>query len=77
MNWAEVVQAYPDQWVLVEVLAAHDEHHQRVLDEVVVVETCADGKAAWQAYDRWHAAHPQREFYFAHVPPTSPAAKKM
>ena len=68
MNWAEVVQAYPDQWVLVEVLVAHEEEHQRVLDQVVVVETCDDGASTWQAYDRWHEAHPQREFYFAHVP---------
>ena len=75
MNWAEVLQAYPDQWVLVEVLAAHEEEHQRVLDEVVVVETCADGANAWCAYDRWQAAQPQREFYFAHE--TSQVSKNL
>ena len=75
MNWAEVLQAYPEQWVLVEVLAAHDEDHQRVLDQVNVVETCANGAGVWQAYDRWHAAHPQREFYFAYTGRTLPSAR--
>ncbi len=37
------------------------------LDRIAVIETCRDGKGAFQSYQRLHEAHPFREFYFVHT----------
>ena len=67
MTWQEVRKAYPDQWLVIEAIEAHTEENQRLLDQISVVETSADGAAALLAYERLHRAHPQREFYFVHT----------
>ena len=67
MNWSEVQQAHPNHWLIIEALEAHTVGQQRVLDQIAVVETCTDGADAMQAYERWHQAHPLREFYFVHT----------
>ncbi len=67
MNWSEVRQAHPNHWLIIEALEAHTEGQQRILDKIAVIETCADGANAMQAYERWHQTHPLREFYFAHT----------
>ena len=67
MNWSEVRQAYLSHWLIIEALEAHTEGQQRILDTIAVIETCADGAGAMQAYERWHQAYPLREFYFAHT----------
>jgi hypothetical protein len=67
MQWSEVRQAYPDQWLVFEALEAHTEQNQRRLDRLAVVELCADGQVALQSYRRLHQQYPQREFYFVHT----------
>lgn len=67
MQWNEVRQAYPDQWLVIEALEVHTEQNQRRLDRLAVVELCTDGQAAWQSYRCLHQQYPQREFYFVHT----------
>jgi hypothetical protein len=38
-----VREAYADQWLIIEALAAHTEDNQRVLDQIAVIEPCIDG----------------------------------
>ncbi len=68
MQWTEVRHAYPDQWLIVEALAAHTTPtKQRQLDRLAVIERCTDGSGAMQSYRRLHREYPLREFYFVHT----------
>jgi hypothetical protein len=62
-----VRQAHPAHWLIIKALEAHTVGEQRILDKIAVIETCADSANAMQAYERWHQAHPLREFYFVHT----------
>ncbi|MCP4697590.1 MAG: hypothetical protein GY862_12180 [Gammaproteobacteria bacterium] len=68
MNWNEVRQAYPAQWLLIEALEARTlSDHQRELERIAVIEKCADGMDAMNKYRQLHRQHPRREFYFVHT----------
>jgi hypothetical protein len=68
MQWPEIRNAYPDQWVVIEALEAHTTpDRQRILDRLAVVDRCSDGAAAFQAYRLLHHQYPQREFYSVHT----------
>lgn len=67
MIWSRVREAYPDQWLIIEALAAHTEDNHRVLDQIAVIEPCIDGAAAMLSYQRLHREYPAREFYFVHT----------
>lgn len=68
MNWTDVREAYPRQWLIIEALEAHTtEDNYRIPDRLAVIETCDDGAAAFQRYRLLHQEFPQREFYFVHT----------
>jgi len=68
MLWAEIRQAYPNQWLIIEALEAHTTpDKQRHLDCLAVIDTCPDGSAALQRYRHRHQQYPLREFYFVHT----------
>ena len=67
MNWTEVREAYPSQWLVIEALDAHTEGNQRLIDRIAVIETCPDGSSAMKSYQRLHREFPLREFYFVHT----------
>ncbi len=67
MIWSEVRQAYPNRWLIIEAVEAHTAAQQRILDKIAVMEACDADAGVMPAYERWHAAYPQREFYFAHT----------
>ena len=68
MQWPEIRNAYPDQWLVIEALEAHTTpDQQRILDRLAVVDRCPDGAAAFQAYRSLHQQYPQREFYSVHT----------
>jgi hypothetical protein len=67
MRWANVRQAYPEQWLIIEALEAHTEENQRLLDRIGVVETCSDGSTAFDRYRELHRQYPERELYFVHT----------
>ena len=68
MLWAEIRQAYPNQWLIIAALEAHTTpDKQRHLDCLAVIDTCPDGSAALQRYRYLHQQYPLREFYFVHT----------
>lgn len=67
MQWAEIRQIYPEQWLVVEALVARTEDGQRQLDELAVLKSCIDGGEAMQQYRQLHQQYPEREFYFLHT----------
>lgn len=68
MRWAEIRQAYPDQWLIIEALEAHTTSEgQRHLDCLAVVDMCLDGRSAFQRYHQLHQQYPLRELYFVHT----------
>ncbi len=67
MQWDEVRKAYPDQWLVIEAAQAHTQADRRLLDNIDVVEVCADGAAALQRYRKLHQAEPEREYYYVHT----------
>jgi len=68
MQWADIRKSYPDQWLVIEALAAHSTpDHLRQLDEIAVIKECHDGTDAFNSYRRLHQQFPDREFYFVHT----------
>lgn len=68
MQWADIRESYPEQWLIIEALAAHTTPNQlRQLDDIAVIEKCHDGADAFATYRRLHQQHPDREFYFVHT----------
>lgn len=68
MQWQDIRQNYPNQWLIIEALEAHtDTKHQRCLDKLSVIEFCADGKTAMKTYQTLYQQYPEREFYFVHT----------
>jgi hypothetical protein len=67
MQWREIRQAYPDRWLIVEALEAHNTGAQRELDRLAVIEECADGTQCFNRYQELHVRYPEREFYFVHT----------
>ena len=68
MLWAEICQAYPNQWLIIEALETHTTpDKQRHLDCLAVIDTCPDGSAALQRYRHLYQQYPLREFYFVHT----------
>ncbi len=50
MLWAEIRQAYPHQWLIIEALEAHTTpDKQRHLDCLAVIDTCPDGSTVARA----------------------------
>ena len=68
MQWSDVRQAYPNEWLIIEALEAETEAaHQRNLKRIAVIERCPDAGAAMQSYRRLHQQYPFREFYYVHT----------
>ena len=67
MQWQEICKHYPDQWLLVEALAARSEAGKRILEELAVVNTYRDAQAAMHEYAQLHRQAPARELYVLHT----------
>jgi hypothetical protein len=67
MIWSEVRQAYPEQWLVIEALAAQTRNNQRQLERIAVIERCPDGSTALQRYRQLRQQYPDREFYYVHT----------
>ena len=63
MQWQDIRQHYPDQWLLVEAIKAHSEDDRRILDELAVVDAFEDSAEAMKSYARMHREAPGRELY--------------
>ena len=67
MQWQEVRQYYPQQWLLIEAIKAHSEANKRILDQLAVVSVFPDSLSAMHGYTRLHREAPERELYVFHT----------
>lgn len=67
VKWEQVREQYPEQWVLVEAIAAHSRNSIRYLDELSVISYFTDSTLAWKEYKKLHLAEPTREYYIFHT----------
>jgi hypothetical protein len=67
MKWEEIRRHYPHEWVLVEAVNARSESGRRIVDELTLVDTFEDSRAAMRSYVRLHQQSPEREFFVLHT----------
>lgn len=67
MQWHEIREHYPHEWVLIEALEAHSAEGRRILDDIAVVQPFPDWPAAWEGYKSLHRKDPSRELYVLHT----------
>ena len=67
MQWQEIRDHYPQQWLLVEAINAHSEANKRILDQMAVVNTYSDSVQAMRSYVQLHHDAPDRELYVFHT----------
>ncbi|MCK6626088.1 MAG: hypothetical protein L6R45_13050 [Anaerolineae bacterium] len=67
MQWEEIRNRYPHQWLLVEAIKAHSEADKRILEQISVISTYPDSVMAMQGYTQLHHEAPERELYFARI----------
>ena len=67
MQWTEIRDRYPQQWLLLEAIEAHSEASKRVLEQLSVVSTFSDSTTALRSYLQLHRQAPQRELYVFHT----------
>ena len=67
MQWAEIRQSYPHQWLLVEAIKARSELGKRIVEQLTVVNSFDDSLKAMESYKQLHQQFPDREFYVVHT----------
>lgn len=67
MTWDDIRQTYPDQWLILEVLASHDRDGVIFPDRLAVIERCPDGATVMAQYTSLLAELPERFLCFAHT----------
>jgi hypothetical protein len=67
MRWSEVRATHPEQWLVIEALAAHSADSRRIFDRIAVVEVCCDGPSTMKRCAEPHRQHPLRELCFVHT----------
>ncbi len=73
MKWAELCQAFPDQWVLIEAIQAYTNgESERILEEVALLKTFSNSPEAMRVYRNHHRENPSRELYVLHTNRTKP-----
>jgi hypothetical protein len=67
MQWKEIRNHYPNQWLLIEAIKARTESDKRILDDIAVINTFSDAAPAMKTYIRLHRESPERELYVLHT----------
>ena len=67
MQWSQIRELYPRQWLLVEAVEAHSEEGQRILDDIDVIQSFSDSVVAMRHYQELHRLDPHREMYVVHT----------
>ena len=67
MQWQDIRQHYPHQWLLVEAITAHSVSGKRVLEHLAVIDTFPDSVTAMKRYTQLHRDAPERELYIFHT----------
>jgi hypothetical protein len=66
VQWSEIRERFPGQWLLIEAIEAHSANNQRILDDIAVVQSFPDSIVAMKAYKELHHEDRQREMYVVH-----------
>lgn len=67
MRWEEVLEQFPDEWVVCEVLKSRSEEGYWYIDEVAVIDRFTDSDIAMKRYYELHREQPYREYGFFHT----------
>ena len=67
MNWKDIGQLYPEQWLLLEVLEAESSAETRYLKNLAVLERFTDSMSALRAYRELKKSSPARELLVLHT----------
>ncbi|MDH4276437.1 MAG: hypothetical protein OEW08_15510 [Gammaproteobacteria bacterium] len=67
MNWTQIKSQFPNCWVLVGVLSAHNEGDFRYPNDMEVLENFPDSVAAMKRYRELHLQDRQREMLVLHT----------
>jgi len=67
MQWQEIRDHYPQQWLLVEAIKAHTEASRRILEQLSVISTFPDSVTAMKGYAALQREAPERELYVLHT----------
>ncbi|GGJ76425.1 hypothetical protein GCM10008982_27110 [Anoxybacillus voinovskiensis] len=67
MKWAELRERYPNQFVLVEAMAAYSKDKKRMIEDVSLIGQYESVSSAWEKYKEIHRAFPERELYIFHT----------
>ncbi|QGQ98673.1 hypothetical protein EHS13_29215 [Paenibacillus psychroresistens] len=68
MQWEEVKDHYPSQWVLIEAIDATSQFNKRIVEEISIVDSFnEDSKEALKKYIQLHRANKDRELYVVHT----------
>lgn len=66
-SWDQIRQAFPHQFVVFEALRSHSEDNKRIVEEIEVIDTFADGEKAMREYLRLHRQDRSKELYVVHT----------
>lgn len=67
MQWEEVRQTYPDQWVVIEAISAYSNDNKRFVEDIAVLDRFDDSMEALRRHAELHKQKPDHEFYFFHT----------
>jgi hypothetical protein len=67
MQWKEIRERFPHQWLLVEAVEAHSTEGKRILDDIAVLQSFSDWPTAMEDYKKLHRKDRQRELYVLHT----------
>ena len=67
MQWQDIRDHYPQQWLLIEAIKAHSEANKRILEQLAVLGAFPDSVAAMKEYSQLHREAPEREMYVFHT----------
>jgi hypothetical protein len=67
MQWQDLQQHYPQQWVLIEAIKAHSQADKRIIEQLALLGAFPDSTSAIQSYLRLHREAPERELYVFHT----------
>ncbi|MFB5761998.1 hypothetical protein [Paenibacillus medicaginis] len=76
MQWNEVKERFPDEWVVLEATKAYSKEGHRYIEEMVVIDSFDDSTKALKRYTELHREDPHREYCFFHTSRSEIVAKE-
>ncbi|MDR6722843.1 hypothetical protein J2W91_001295 [Paenibacillus amylolyticus] len=67
MQWKEVQERFPNEWVVFEATKAYSREGQRYIEEMSIIDSFDDSTEALKRYSELHQDNPKREYCFFHT----------